>query len=229
MDELTITLNYLDKQYESLTKQMREIEKELDAIRTVRATASKAKASKAKAAETDTNPVIVSLPARHQAAEPDTNPVIVSLPACHKAEETNTDPVIISSPVCHISEDQPDPAVIDLTGMTIDLTGAINLLDRLRRIGRAADGRLVNLTEMSRFIRESGASRATLKNLRSGVERAVREHPEHFERVAPGNYRYHDVSSGDRRHANEYPTPSCQVELNPQHRIVQPGPLIIEA
>ena len=170
MDELTITLNFLDKQYESLSEQLREKEKELDAIRTVRASISRAKA-----------------------AEPDTNPLSVSPPSCHQAAEINSERVIISTPVYHKPEDLPDQEVIDLTGMTIDLTGASNLFERVKRIGRAANGKLVNLTGMTHFIKDSGVSRASIKNLRSGVERIVREHPEHFVKITPGNYRYHDV------------------------------------
>ena len=81
----------------------------------------------------------------------------------------------------------------DLSDLSVDFTGTTNMLERLRRIGQKAEGRLLNLTEVSRFLLRSGESTATLRNLRNNVYSGLKDHPEHFEKVSSGNYLYHDT------------------------------------
>ena len=81
----------------------------------------------------------------------------------------------------------------DLSDLSVNFTGTSNMFERLRRIGRAAEGRLMNLTEVSKFLLKSGESDATLRNLRNNVYTGLKDHPEHFEKVGSGNYRYHDT------------------------------------
>ena len=80
----------------------------------------------------------------------------------------------------------------DLSDLSVNFTGTGNMFERLCRIGRVAEGRLLNLTEVSKFLLKSGESDATLRNLRNNVYSCLKDHPEHFEKVGSGNYRYHD-------------------------------------
>ena len=81
----------------------------------------------------------------------------------------------------------------DLSDLSVDFTGTTNMLERLQRIGQKAEGRLLNLTEVSKFLLRSGESTATLRNLRNNVYSGLKDHPEHFEKVGSGNYLYHDT------------------------------------
>lgn len=80
----------------------------------------------------------------------------------------------------------------DLSNLSVNFTGTTNMFERLCRIGRVAEGRLLNLTKVSKFLLDSGESTADLRNLRNSVYSCLKGHPEHFEKVGTGNYLYHD-------------------------------------
>ena len=81
----------------------------------------------------------------------------------------------------------------DLSGLSVDFTGTHNMLDRIRRIGRAGEGRLLNLTKVSKFLLRAGESTASLQNLRNNVYSCMKDHPEYFEKIDSGTYLYHDT------------------------------------
>ena len=97
----------------------------------------------------------------------------------------------------------------DLSDLSVNFTGTNNLFERLRRIGQVAEGRLLNLTKVSKFLLASGESCATLRNLRNNVYSCLKDHPEHFEKVSSGNFRYHDSprTTGLDDRVNDCPAP----------------------
>ena len=102
------------------------------------------------------------------------------------------------------------PAVGELRGvadpweLVVDFTATFNMLDRLRRIGRAAEGQLLSAGLVSRFLLDVGESRGSMVNVRRDVGSCMADHPEHFESVERGVYRYHDSprfqGGGDSNH-----------------------------
>ncbi|MCY4366200.1 MAG: hypothetical protein OXE17_08260 [Chloroflexi bacterium] len=106
----------------------------------------------------------------------------------------------------------------DLSDLSVNFTGTSNMLERLCRIGRAAEGRLLNLTEVSKFLLKSGESDATLRNLRNNVYSCLKGHPEHFEKVGTGNYRYHDTPRTAGLDYRDYDSPA---ELFPPAHVLR--------
>ena len=72
--------------------------------------------------------------------------------------------------------------------VSIDFTGASNLLKRLIRIAEAVDGPLEAM-DMAVCLIQRGVSGAARRNLRSHVINQLRDDPS-FEKTGPGQYRY---------------------------------------
>ncbi|MYC36600.1 MAG: hypothetical protein F4X66_06760 [Chloroflexi bacterium] len=77
-----------------------------------------------------------------------------------------------------------------LSGLYVDFHGARNLLERIVRIGEAAEGKLLNSTKVARFLIDSEVSRGKVTTLRREVGQTLKLHPELFEPISTGNYRF---------------------------------------
>ena len=78
----------------------------------------------------------------------------------------------------------------DLSDVIADFTGCNSMLDRLVRVARAAEGRLLNTSKTAQFLLEHGQSKSTFQNYRTEVNRALANSPQHFQKVSAGTYRY---------------------------------------
>ena len=79
---------------------------------------------------------------------------------------------------------------IDLTGLSVNLSGALNNLERLFRIGEADQTKLLNVTKVAQFLIDAGISGGKLENVRRNVDDALTNNPGHFEKVAPGTFKF---------------------------------------
>ena len=93
----------------------------------------------------------------------------------------------------------------DISNLSVNFDGVVNLLDRLIRIGEAAEakGKLLNLTKITEFIIATGESTASKMNLRTNVGHALRENPEVFTKVRPGTYKYVPTQNQDSTTAQD--------------------------
>ena len=94
---------------------------------------------------------------------------------------------------------------IDLTGLSVDFTGAPNVLERVLRIGEAAGGRLLNATKVARFLIEAGVSRGKLENLRGNVSDALTGNPDYFMPVGPATFQFLGRDASPSVHPDETP------------------------
>ena len=78
----------------------------------------------------------------------------------------------------------------NLTGLVVDFNGARNTLERILKIGEAAEGKLLNSTTVARFLIDSEESRGKVDSVRRDVSQLLKGHPEYFEPVSTGTYRY---------------------------------------
>ena len=78
----------------------------------------------------------------------------------------------------------------DLTDIVADFTRCANYVERIVRIARVAPHKLLNTTKVAQYLLDYGESKASLKTLRTEVDRALSGHPELFEKVSAGTYRY---------------------------------------
>ena len=78
----------------------------------------------------------------------------------------------------------------DLTDVVADFTRCANNVERIVRIARVAPHKLLNTTKVAQYLLDHGQSKGSLKTLRTEVDRALAGHPEHFEKVSKGTYRY---------------------------------------
>ena len=93
---------------------------------------------------------------------------------------------------------EPDPPVQDravdnMQALDVDFKGAKNMLERLRRIGRAAEGHYLSLGLMAHYLARTRTARGSIRSLRTYIRTCIARHPEHFERVGNGLYLYHDT------------------------------------
>ena len=84
---------------------------------------------------------------------------------------------------------QPAPAP-DIAEWEIDYSRARNLLSRLRAIGKGAPDGVLRVGPVTNRLIADGVSGAKFNNLRRAVDKTFRDHPELFEYVGPGTYRY---------------------------------------
>ena len=83
----------------------------------------------------------------------------------------------------------------NLEGLKVDFTGARNLLERLRRIGRATEGHYLSLGLLTHYLEQARPSRkGSRRSLRTHIRTCIGKHREHFQRVGPGIYRYYDTT-----------------------------------
>ena len=78
----------------------------------------------------------------------------------------------------------------NLTGLLVDFSGARNTVERIIRIGEAAEGKLLNSTVVARFLIDSEESRGKVDTVRRDVGQLLKGHPEYFEPVSTGTYRF---------------------------------------
>ena len=93
---------------------------------------------------------------------------------------------------------QDDPPHNSLTihnmkDLDIDFTGARNMLERLKRIGRATEGHYISLGLITHYLARQKKRRGSLRSLRTHIRTCISKHPEHFQRVAAGVYHYCDT------------------------------------
>ena len=95
--------------------------------------------------------------------------------------------------LCNSMSSRPiDKPEINLAGVSVDFRGAGNLLERVIRIGEAveAEGKLLNATEVARFLIGMRQSGSRLDVLRRSVRDVLNNHPHYFEYLHPGTYRF---------------------------------------
>ena len=78
----------------------------------------------------------------------------------------------------------------DLSDIVADFTRCANYVERIVRIARVAPHKLLNTTKVAQYLLDHGQSKGKFENLRTEVDRALAKHPEHFEKVSKGTYRY---------------------------------------
>ena len=83
------------------------------------------------------------------------------------------------------------PADIDLSGLVVDLEGAQTTLEKVVKIGETIpEDRLLNTTQISKFLLRSGTTTAKLQSIRVAVQRALEGNPSLFELVRRATYKY---------------------------------------
>ncbi len=87
-------------------------------------------------------------------------------------------------------EPAPLQTLADPATLLVDFRGTHRLLERLIRIGEAARGKLLKAELVSRCLENSGLYRGNPYELRNSVTTRLANHPEYFEWVAQGVYRY---------------------------------------
>ena len=78
----------------------------------------------------------------------------------------------------------------DLSDLVVHFHGCTNNVDRLLRVAQTAPHKLLNTTKVSQYLLDHGQSKSDLGNYRSEINRALTTHPELFEKVSAGTYRY---------------------------------------
>ena len=78
----------------------------------------------------------------------------------------------------------------DLSDVVSDFTRCSNNAERIVRIARVAPHKLLNITRVARYLEGHDQSHGSFKTLRTEVGRALARHPERFEKVSKGTYRY---------------------------------------
>ncbi len=76
-----------------------------------------------------------------------------------------------------------------LKDLQVNLNGARNLAERVIRVAQATKDGVVNATEVTRFLIDSGVHQSSVKDMRPNVFRVFDEHPDVFEKVSPGYWR----------------------------------------
>ena len=82
------------------------------------------------------------------------------------------------------------PRSPDLSDLEVDFTGAKNLKERVLRIALAMDGKVMNVSSVTRLLVTSGQYNTTVKNYRSNVNRVFTEQPDIYQLAGPGNFIY---------------------------------------
>ena len=78
----------------------------------------------------------------------------------------------------------------DLSDVVADFSRCVNHAERIIRIARAAPHKLLNATQVTRYLLDHGQTNGSFKNLRTEVNRAFANHSDDFEKVSKGTYRY---------------------------------------
>ena len=164
MNNPTFSLTYLENEADRLTAKLAKIQEQRDALRTVIDLLHGSIEDAEMEAGTSLDDTPIPVPA------PDPAPIPAQVPGPTEPHDKT-----------------------DLSGLSVDFTGTHNMLDRIRRIGQAGKGRLLNLTKVSKFLLHAGESTASLQNLRNNVYSCMKDHPEYFEKVDSGTYLYHDT------------------------------------
>ena len=83
-----------------------------------------------------------------------------------------------------------------LSDLTVNFDGAQNNSERVRRIGvvAKANDRLLNTSEVTKYLLSTGHSRSNVKNMRPTIHRILKEQPEVYKMVAPGTFDYIQVA-----------------------------------
>ena len=93
--------------------------------------------------------------------------------------------------------DDPAPnnlPIHNLEDLDIDFSGTRNLLERLKRIGNATQGHHLSLGFLTHYLEKARPSRkGSRRSLKTYIRTCISRHPEHFQRVGPGIYRYYDT------------------------------------
>lgn len=91
-----------------------------------------------------------------------------------------------------LEQKERDLETPDLTAADVDFKGAKTLTERLARIAER-NGGVMNTTQASILIMEAGFSKSKKKeHIRSTIYKTILEHPETWEKVSPGTFRYLD-------------------------------------
>ena len=92
-----------------------------------------------------------------------------------------------------LANDDPE----DLSDVLVDFDRCANNVERIIRIARAAPHKLLNVTKVAHYLESHEQSNGKFETLRAEVGRAFIKHPELFERVSRGVYRYKGDSQGE--------------------------------
>ena len=104
--------------------------------------------------------------------------------------------------------------VHNLEDLDIDFSGTRNLLERLKLIGRAAEGHYLSLGVIAHYLQKARPNRkGSRRSLKTYIRTCISKHPQHFERVAPGIYRYYDQP----RPRSVWQTDGYQPANDPEH------------
>ena len=109
-----------------------------------------------------------------------------------------------------------------LSDLTVDFNGAQNTSERVRRIGvvAKANGRLLNTSEVTKYLLSTGHSRSNVKNMRPTIHRILKDQPEVYKTVAPGTFDFIQV---DPHTQVEQPCPTSTGEASPDLTVGQGG------
>ena len=82
----------------------------------------------------------------------------------------------------------------NLEDLEIDFTGARNLLERIKLIGRATEGHYLSLGLLTHYLEKARPSRkGSRRSLKTHIRTCISKNRQHFQRVAPGIYHYYDT------------------------------------
>lgn len=116
------------------------------------------------------------------------------------AELLSRDALDTAFPTNDIPEPPPrdDPPhnslpIDNMENLDVDFTGTRNMLERLQRLGRAAEGHYLSLGLMAHYLDRHKKRRGSLRSLRTHIRTCIAKHREHFQRVGPGIYCYYDT------------------------------------
>ena len=121
---------------------------------------------------------------------------ILSLRGAGVEADAGSNPAAAAAPPAEDSDADAMPQAArppEAGDLGVDYTGATNLLERLRCVGRAAPGGQLRVGMVARLLIADGQSAASFNNLRRSVDQTFRTYPEEFEYVDRGTYRYHDA------------------------------------
>ena len=195
----TFQLEDLEREAERLTRQIEPLQRQLDAVNTL------IEPLRGDAENPAPTPIVGSTPSLTPKYPPGMPGVAPPPYSTDEPKDPHTGPPP-EMPGLAPHEDpeasrisQTEPAVGELHGvadpwdLSVDFVGTSNMLARLRLIGRASEGRLLSTGLIGQYLREIGESKASVARISGIVGTCVVAHPEHFERMGNGLYRYHDT------------------------------------
>ena len=123
-------------------------------------------------------------PADSDPAIPDSWDAAVPDSAIRDPEATDSDPAIPDS-------DIRDPAAPDsLMELRPDFRKALNLSEKMERVGIAAKGKSLSPNEVTKLLIDQGQYRSRMKNIRYQVRRIMRENPLQYEKIGEDTFRF---------------------------------------